>query len=133
MKRAQPPAVGRWSVPGGFMEQGETLQQAAVRELFEETGVKLEPATLQLYGVGSIVDINQVYVSFRAELPSTEFALSKESLDIALFDAGSLPWDQLAFPDIIPAVRNFYRELQAGRFGIYLGEYAGDTQSLRRT
>jgi ADP-ribose pyrophosphatase YjhB (NUDIX family) len=132
MKRAHPPAVGKWSVPGGFMEQGETLQQAAARELFEETGVMLEPSRLTLYGIGSIVEINQVYVSFRAELTSSTFGGSPEALDIALFDADSLPWDQLAFPAIIPAVRNFYRELQAGEFGIYLGEYVGGTQTLRR-
>lgn len=133
MKRAQPPAAGLWSVPGGFMEQGETLQQAAARELFEETGIALDPATLKLYGIGSLVDINQVYVSFRGELNSTAFSRSNESLDIALFDAGNLPWDQLAFPDIIPAVRNFYRELATGSFGIYLGEYGGGTQRLRQT
>jgi ADP-ribose pyrophosphatase YjhB (NUDIX family) len=132
MKRAQPPAAGKWSVPGGFLEQGETLQQAAARELFEETGAEIDPASLQLYGVGSVVDINQVYVSFRAQLPQPLFGGSPEALEVALFDVDSLPWDQLAFPDIIPAVRNFYRELSSGEFGIYLGEYVGGTQSLRR-
>jgi len=137
MKRAQPPRQGLWSVPGGFMERGESLQQAAVRELREETGVELDPQALFLYGIGTIRDVSQVYVSFRALLPAPEmsgpmFHATEEALEVALFSADDLPWDELAFPDIVPAVRNFYRETRSGDYGIYLGEYVSGTQNLRR-
>jgi ADP-ribose pyrophosphatase YjhB (NUDIX family) len=126
MRRAQDPAKGLWSVPGGYTEIGESLQAGAARELFEETQVKISPHELKLYGVGTIIHQNQVYVSFRADLPSNSFGISDEALEVALFSEEELPWDQLAYPELIPSVRNFYREMKSGNYGIYMGEYNPD-------
>jgi ADP-ribose pyrophosphatase YjhB (NUDIX family) len=123
MRRAQHPAKGLWSVPGGFTEIGESLQAGAARELFEETQVSVKPHDLKLYGVGTIIHQNQVYVSFRTELSSDNFGTSDEALEVALFSENELPWDQLAYPELIPSVKNFYREMKADSYGIYMGEY----------
>jgi len=132
MKRAEEPRRGYWAVPSGFMELGESLQQAAARELFEETGVGLAPEKMKLYGVGSVGDGMQVYVSFRAEMESADFKAGDESLEVALFSAQELPWDELAYPGIRKAVENFYQEMESGKFGIYLGEYGQLQKMLER-
>lgn len=132
MRRAEEPRRGFWSVPGGFMEIGESLQEAAARELREETGVCLPPEAMSLYGVGSVGNGAQVYVSFRAELQDEVFAPGPESLEVALFSRAELPVAGLAYPGILPAVDNFYRELEGGRFGIYLGDYSQIQKMLER-
>lgn len=53
-RRANAPAAGRWALPGGFMECGETLEEAAARETFEETGVRLDAGTLRLHAVSTL-------------------------------------------------------------------------------
>lgn len=132
MRRAEDPRKGYWAVPAGYMEEGESLQEAAARELFEETCVKLDPHSLVLYAVGSVTHINQVYVSFRAELPSPEFSCGPESLEVALFSYDELPRGQLAFPQTMPAIENFYREMPDRNFGVWLGEYSGNEDLLLR-
>lgn len=51
VKRARMPGAGLWALPGGFIEMGETWQQAAAREVWEETGKKIDPETLDVIGV----------------------------------------------------------------------------------
>ena len=65
-QRGLEPQRGKWGIPGGFLELGETLAEGAARELHEETGIVVPPEQLQLYMTGSITFINQVYVGFRA-------------------------------------------------------------------
>jgi ADP-ribose pyrophosphatase YjhB (NUDIX family) len=67
-RHSQNPALGSWAIPGGFLEYGETLQQGAARETFEETRVLIKPDALQLYAVMSITAIHQVIASFRIKL-----------------------------------------------------------------
>lgn len=132
MRRADEPRRGYWAVPAGYMEEGESLQEAAARELFEETCVRLDPQSLVLYAVGSVTHINQVYVSFRAELPTPEFGCGPEALEVALFSHDELPRDQLAFPQTQAAIDNFYLEMPKGEFGVWLGEYGSDEDLLLR-
>jgi ADP-ribose pyrophosphatase YjhB (NUDIX family) len=128
MRRANQPYRGLWSVPCGFMEMGETLAEAAARELFEETGVRLPATSLSLYVLGSLTWMNQVYVVFRAEMPSPDYGLGEEALEVGLFSEEEAPWDAFAFPQSEGPTRQFYRELKAGRFGVYMGEYTPDNQ-----
>jgi len=122
MKRATEPRAGFWAIPGGFMEHGENLQQAACREFYEETHVRLDPGKLWLYGIGSLPEINQVYVTFRTPLPEHSYQPSEEALEVAMFSADELPWDQVAYPNINCQVQEFYRELARNDFGVYVGE-----------
>lgn len=122
IRRARAPDIGKWAIPGGFVEWGENLQQAACREIEEETGVSLDPWSLNLYGIGSLPLIGQVYVTFRAPLQGQTFHATDEADEVALFAAGELDWEDVAYPDINFHVRRFYREVVSGNFGIYLGE-----------
>jgi ADP-ribose pyrophosphatase YjhB (NUDIX family) len=122
IRRAQPPDAGKWAIPGGFVECGENLQEAASREVEEETGVRLDPWSMSLYGIGSLPLIGQVYVTFRAPLQGQRFHCTEEAVDVALFAASELDWADVAYPDINFHVRRFYREVSNSDFGIYLGE-----------
>lgn len=122
IRRAREPGRGRWAIPGGFVELGENLQEAACREIREETGVELQPWSLSLYGVGSLPLVGQVYITFRALLDDQDFGPTDEALDVSLMSASELDWSMLAYPEIGFHVRRFYREMAMGEFGVYLGE-----------
>ena len=123
MRRARAPRQGLWSIPSGFMEQGETLSAAASRELFEETGVVIRPEALSLYIIGSITAISEVYVVFRGAMPSPDFRAGEEALEAGLFSEEDAPWREFAYPEVEGPTRRFYQELRSGQFGVYMGEY----------
>ena len=120
-------------MPAGFMEQGESLQQATVRELGEETGLLLAPDTLDLCVLSSLTFINEVYVVFHAY--HREIALtppSDEIQDIAFLREDEVPWTQLAYPDTEHYMRSFYRQVVTGHIDIYLGEFSRQQQGLKK-
>lgn len=119
-RRAQQPSVGNWNPPSGFLEQGETLEVAAVRETFEETGVRLATGDLQLYTVTSLAKISEVYICFRVCVESDICCVGPESLEARFFDEAEVPWDQLAFPEMYGFLRLYFKELETGQFGIHL-------------
>jgi ADP-ribose pyrophosphatase YjhB (NUDIX family) len=101
-KRAIEPRYGLWTLPAGFMENGETLEQGAARETIEEACAEIEVGPL-LCAV-SIPFIAQVYVIFLATLPNGKHAPGPESLETAWVKPEDIPWDQLAFPVITQAL-----------------------------
>ncbi|ROS01876.1 ADP-ribose pyrophosphatase YjhB (NUDIX family) [Sinobacterium caligoides] len=123
LRRDCEPRRGYWGVPAGFMECNETLPQAAARELFEETGVVIDPSQLSLYAIGSISYTNEIYVAFRGEMSSADFKAGDEAQEVALFSAEEMPWQDLAFGAVENYIRDYYRELKEGKFGLYLGDF----------
>jgi ADP-ribose pyrophosphatase YjhB (NUDIX family) len=96
-RRAIHPRKGFWTLPAGFMELGESVEEGAVREAREEARADLElEGLLALY---SIPRIGQVQVFFRARLLNTP-APGPESLEVALFHWDNIPWSELAFPSV---------------------------------
>jgi NADH pyrophosphatase NudC (nudix superfamily) len=102
-QRAIEPARGLWNPPAGFVEAGETLEEAIARELREETGIDLPPVSFILYRIASVPHMNQVYVGFRAEFDS-EPALSPgpESANARFFAEETIGHLEVAFNDMIP-------------------------------
>jgi len=119
-RRANAPARGRWALPGGFVERGETLEAAVIREVNEETGIRLNPRNIALYRVMSIPHMNEVYVEFRSELvrpPQTTPGL--ETLEVKGFTQAEIPRRELAFAEMIPEYPDeFYRCVSAKEFPI---------------
>src|SRR5271170_3803245 len=111
-RRAIEPRRGFWTVPAGFMENGETLQQAAARESHEEALAEVEIGSL--LAVVHVLHAEQVHVFFRAALPEARFAAGIESLEVALFDAASIPWDDIAFPSTDFALRRYLEDRAGG-------------------
>jgi ADP-ribose pyrophosphatase YjhB (NUDIX family) len=119
-RRAQNPSMGKWNLPSGFLELGETLEVAAARETLEETGVHIEPGNLHLYTVTSLAKISEVYVCFRGAVESDQCVAGVESLEVRFFAEAEVPWNDLAFPEMFGFLRLFFVELKQGDFGIHL-------------
>jgi len=118
-RRAIEPKYGLWTVPAGFMEQGETAEQAAAREALEEAKVDVEITSL--YAVFSIPHISQVYMIFRGRMRTLSFGTSAESLEVQLFKHADIPWDSLAFPVIHETLHRYVQDRSRGSFQIHLG------------
>ncbi|WP_213877255.1 NUDIX hydrolase [Pseudomonas sp. dw_358] len=107
-RRAIEPRLGYWTLPAGFMENGETLAQAAARETDEEACARV--SGLELYTLFDLPHISQVHVFFRAQLVDLDFAVGPESLEVQLFDERSIPWAELAFPTVGRTLECFFAD-----------------------
>jgi len=111
-KRGIEPRHGFWAIPGGFMENGETLEGGAAREAQEEALIDVEIGSLLL--VASITHAHQVHVFFRSRMRNPSFGVTHESLEVKLVDEKDMPWDDLAFPSTEYALRRFFEDRAAG-------------------
>lgn len=119
-RRAIEPRQGLWTLPAGFMELGETTQQAAARETLEEANARVELDAL--YAVFNLPHIDQVYMLFRGRLLEPDFSAGQESLEAALFDRASVPWDALAFQVVVETLKRYFEEQPGGRYGLHVGD-----------
>lgn len=118
-RRAIEPRHGLWTLPAGFMEQGETTAEAAARETLEEANSRVR--ILGLYSIFDIPRISQLYLMFRAELLEPTPSAGRESLEVRLFSEAEIPWDELAFPVIEETLERYFADRRAGRFGLHRG------------
>jgi ADP-ribose pyrophosphatase YjhB (NUDIX family) len=118
-RRAIEPRHGLWTVPAGFMENGETTAQGAVRETLEEANARVEVGPL--YAVYNIPHINQVYMLFRARLLDTDFSPGAETLEARLFAESDVPWDDIAFLSVRNTLTHYYTDRRSGEFKFHLG------------
>lgn len=122
-RRAHPPRAGLWSIPSGFMEEGESLEQAAVRETYEETGVQADPEALELYSVISLPELSQVYVTFRTELDAIpDMRAGPECLEVKMMGESEIEFSEMAFPVIVGEdtfKSILFREIRSRSFAIH--------------
>jgi ADP-ribose pyrophosphatase YjhB (NUDIX family) len=119
VRRGIESGYGLWAIPGGFLENGETLAQGAVREVWEEAGVVLEEESLEFYMMGSVTHVNQVHVAFRATVNTFDCQPGVESLECGFFTRKECPWDALAYPEVIAAMQQAYDDLEHGTYGVW--------------
>ena len=116
-KRAIEPRLGYWTIPAGFMENGETVEQGAMRETREEACAKVtNPSLYQIYNVTSV---NQIYMLFRAQLEGADqFDIGQESLEVELVEESRIPWHAIAFKVVHNTLQRFFEEREQGRFEV---------------
>ncbi len=119
-KRAIEPRYGMWTLPGGFMENGESTGDAAVRETLEEAGARIQLDGL--YSMYSLPYIAQVHLVFRARLLDLDYAAGVESLEVKLFSEADIPWDELAFRPVRYSLEHYFAERKTGNFTLHEGE-----------
>jgi len=121
-RRSQEPARGQWNVPAGFLECGETLEEGAARETFEETGVIVDPRDLELHSVMNMTALEQVAIQFRVSLTSKpEVRCGPECLDVAFMSQEEIPFHQVAWrASMGDRPQRFFDEMRLGRFTIQL-------------
>lgn len=117
-RRAIEPKVGLWTFPAGFMETGESTEEAAARETFEEAHATVK--VLSLHAVLSIPHISQVYMVFRGAMQEPQFKAGTESLEVKLFKPGEIPWDLLAFQVVRDALRRYVQDVERGAFSVHV-------------
>ena len=118
-RRAIEPRHGWWTVPAGYMENGETTFQGAVRETLEEANARVEIESL--YALYNIPHINQVYVLFRARLLDTKVSPGAETLEVRLLAENEIPWDQIAFASVRNALVHFFEDRKRGKYEFHMG------------
>lgn len=107
-RRAIEPRHGLWTLPAGFMENGESVEQAALRESHEEANAVVE--NLRLYTVMSMPHINQVYMMFMGNVPDGQYSPGIESLETQLFDEEEIPWSEMAFHVISKTLQCYFQD-----------------------
>jgi 8-oxo-dGTP diphosphatase len=109
VKRSISPGYGKWVIPGGFVDRGETLEEAAIRETLEETNLKVR--IISLLNVYSYPGSTVIVVAYQAEAVSGVPAACDESLELTLCPYEEIPWSELAFPSTRDALKDYGKKM----------------------
>lgn len=119
-RRAIEPRQGKWTLPAGYLENGETASEGAIREALEEACVQVK--IIQPYALYNIPFINQVYLMFRARLIDQNYKAGSESLEVRLFSEDEIPWDQIAFRVIEKTLERYYSDRLNRKYCFYMDD-----------
>ena len=116
-KRNIEPRWGKWTLPAGFMELGETTAQGAVRETDEEAGAQI--ALQGLFSILNVPHVGQVHLFYRAQLLSAQFNPGHETIEARLFTQAEIPWDEIAFRTVKVTLECYFEDRARGQFGVH--------------
>ena len=120
-RRAIEPAYGKWNIPSGYLENGESVLAGARREVWEEAAARTEGEYLiTLY---NLERINQVYLQFAGKLVDGKFGVGEESLECALFTQKAIPWEEIAFTSSVFTLNKYFADRAAGRRVLHRASY----------
>ena len=116
-KRNIEPRWGKWTLPAGFMELGESTAQGAARETDEEAGAQIEMEGL--ITVISVPRVGQVHLFYRARLLSDQFLPGHETIEARLFAEDEIPWDEIAFRTVKETLACHFEDRRKGQFCVH--------------
>jgi ADP-ribose pyrophosphatase YjhB (NUDIX family) len=116
-KRNIEPRLGKWTLPAGFMELGETTAEGAARETDEEAGAQIEMGPL--YTLLNVSRVGQVHMYYRARLLSDRFDPGYETQEARLFNEAEIPWDEIAFRTVRETLLCYFADRRRGQFGFH--------------
>jgi ADP-ribose pyrophosphatase YjhB (NUDIX family) len=119
-RRAIEPRSDKWTLPAGYLENGETVAQGARRETFEEAGARIE--ILAPYALFNICYVSQVYLMFRARMVDPNIKAGNESSEVRFFSERDIPWGQIAFTVIEKTLRQYFKDKPSGLFPFHMGD-----------
>ncbi len=111
-KRAIEPRKGFWTLPAGFMENGESTTEGALRETEEESGAQVQID--RLFSVIDVPHVHQVHMFYVAKMQSDFFQAGEESLEVQLFEFDAIPWKELSFPTVAQTLKWYLAQGQPG-------------------
>ena len=113
LRRAIEPGYGKWVYPGGYVDRGETLEEAARREALEE--VRLDLRIGRLVNAYSYEGRPVIVLVYAADVVGGEMSCGEEALEVRAFSAEAIPWDELAFRSTGQALREFLADEERRR------------------
>jgi ADP-ribose pyrophosphatase YjhB (NUDIX family) len=123
-RRGIEPKKGMWTLPAGYLENGETVMEGASRETLEEAGVTV--TELQPYLLFDIIHVHQLYLMFRGRMQTPEFKVTPESSEVVLMRREEIPWDAIAFRAIESTLRHYFADRDSGRFPFRIRQIVKD-------
>jgi ADP-ribose pyrophosphatase YjhB (NUDIX family) len=117
-RRAIEPRYGKWTIPAGFLEIGETVEEGAIRETYEEACAKVD--NLKPYALYNLSFIGQVYLIFISRLLDPNFRAGYESLEVRLLEKHEIAWEELAFPVIREVLLLYFNDATKGVFNFHI-------------
>jgi len=118
-RRAIEPKQGLWTLPAGFLENGEKVEDGAIRETREEANADIE--IVRLFSVYSLPTVGQVYLIFLANLLNLDFHPGEESTHVELFSKNEIPWDKIAFSSIRFTLDRYFNGKARTEGEVFLG------------
>lgn len=123
------PRRGFWTVPAGFMEEGETTEAGARREAREEACARI--TITSLLGIYNVARISQVQIFYKARLEGGRCEVGEETSEIALVEYDAIPWDELAFPSVTWALERYGAVRDTDRFVPFQFPEGDDRDAMR--
>ncbi len=120
-KRAIEPFKGKWNIPAGYLEKGETAEEGAKRETWEEAYANVEVHSV--HAIYSLTHINQIYIHFLGELQNLDYASGTESSEVALFKEEEIPWEDLAFSSSSFALEQYFKDRRRNYYEPHIGSF----------
>lgn len=111
------PRRGKWTLPAGFMELGETTAEGARRETLEEAGAQIELGPL--FTLMNVPRVGQVHLYYRARLISDVFEPGIETIEARLFTEAEIPWEEIAFRTVRETLEHYFDDRRRGTFGFH--------------
>ncbi len=131
VKRSIEPRYGKWTLPAGYLENGESAADGASRETLEEANARV--SDLKPFGMFNMPQINQIYFMFLSDLVDTDFGAGHESLEVRLYKEEEIPWDEIAFKVIKRTMELFFEDRSTGEFTFHMEDIYFDRSVKYRT